>query len=69
MFKFNLNNFVGNIKSEYYENIVNYMLENYHTLECNMSIKVNFLYSHLNGFLKNLRSISKEQDGKFLQNI
>ena len=36
-------NFLGNTKSDDYRNIVETMLENYHKLGCNMSIKVNFL--------------------------
>ena len=47
-------NFLGNTKSDDYRNIVETMLENYHKLRCNMSIKVHFLNSHLEQFPDNL---------------
>ena len=47
-------NFLGNTKSDDYRNIVETMLENYHKLGCNMSIKVHFLNSHLELFPDNL---------------
>jgi len=39
--------FLGNYKSENYRDFVNNMLKVFHKLSCNMSIKVQFLYSHL----------------------
>ena len=39
-------NFLGNTKFNDYRNIVETMLENYHKLGYNMSIKVHFLNSH-----------------------
>lgn len=68
-FKEVINNFLGNAKSENSETIVNSMLESYHTLGCNMSIKVHFLYSHLDKFPKNLGDVSEEQGERFHQNI
>ena len=47
-------NFLVNTKSDDYRNIVETMLENYHKLGCNMSIKVHFLNSHLEQFPDNL---------------
>ena len=47
-------NFWGNTKSDDYRNIVETMLENYHKLGCNMSIKVHFLNSDLEQFPDNL---------------
>ena len=47
-------NFLGNTKSYDNRNIVETMLENYHKLGCNMSIKVHFLNSHLEQFPDNL---------------
>jgi hypothetical protein len=52
-------------KDEDYENIVRIMFKNVHILGCNMSLKVNFLFSHLNLFPKNLGAVSKEQGERF----
>ncbi|KAL4113048.1 hypothetical protein QTP88_016749 [Uroleucon formosanum] len=68
-FKEVINNFFGNIKSENYETIVNSMLENYRILGCSMSIKMHFLYSHLDKFPENLGDVSEEQSERFHQDI
>jgi hypothetical protein len=52
-----------------YENIVRIMFKNLHILGCNMSLKVNFLFSHLNLFPKNLGTVSEEQGERFDQDI
>jgi hypothetical protein len=52
-----------------YENIVRIMFKNVHILGCNMSLKVNFLFSRLNLFPKNLGAISQEQGERFDQDI
>ena len=57
-------NFLGNTKSDDYRNIVETMLENYHKLGCNMSIKV-----HLEQFPDNLGAVSDEQAERFHQDI
>ena len=62
-------NFLGNTKSDDYRNIVETMLENYHKLGCNMSIKVHFLNSHLEQFPDNLGAVSDEQAEHFHQDI
>jgi hypothetical protein len=56
-------------KDEDYENIVRIMFKNFHISGCNMSLKVNFLFSHLNLFPKNLGDVSKEQGERFVQDI
>jgi hypothetical protein len=53
-------NLLGNHKDEDYKNIVRILLENFHILGCNMSLKVRFLFSHLYLFPKNLGAISEE---------
>jgi len=68
-FKKVIYNFLGNIKSENYETIVNSMLKNYHIWGCNMSIKTHFLYSNLDKFPENLGDVSEEQGKRFHQNI
>ena len=40
-------NFLGNQKVENYEEMVRRLLRSYHQLGCNMSIKIHFLFSHL----------------------
>ena len=62
-------NFLGNTKSDDYRNVVETMLENYHKLGCNMSIKVLFLNSHLEQFPDNLGVVSDEQAERFHQDI
>jgi hypothetical protein len=60
---------LGNHKDEDYENIVRIMFKNFHILGCNMSLKVNFLFSHLNLFPKNLGAVSEEQGERLDQDI
>jgi hypothetical protein len=45
------------------------MFKNFHILGCNMSLKVHFLFSHLNLFLTNLGAVSEEQGERFDQDI
>jgi hypothetical protein len=60
---------LGNHKDEDYENIVRIMFKNFHILRCNMSLKVNFLFSHLNLFPKNLDAVNEEQGERLDQDI
>jgi hypothetical protein len=43
------------------------ILSSYQKLGCNMSVKVNFLSSHLDFFLKNCGSVSDEHGKRFHQ--
>ena len=45
------------------------MLETFKELNVNMSIKVHFLYSHLDKFPENLGSASDEQGERFYQDM
>jgi len=45
------------------------MLNNFKNLGCNISLKIHFLYSHLNFFSDNLGDMSKEQGECFHQDI
>lgn len=45
------------------------MLQNFQRLGCNMSLKVHFLFSHLNYFPENLGAVSEEQGERFHQDI
>ena len=53
--------FLGNRRDYNYVNLVNRLLESFHKLGCNMSIKVHFLHSHLDEFPANLGDVSDEQ--------
>ena len=44
-------NFLGDRKLEDYKELVESLLENFHVLSCNLSIKMHFLNSHLEMFL------------------
>lgn len=62
-------NFLGNRKAENYVQLVYEMLNNFRNLGCNMSIKVHYLHSHLDGFPENVGDISEEQGETFHQDI
>ena len=64
-----VNNFLGNTKSPEYKKIIKTLLDNFHKLGCNMSVKVHFLHSHWEYFPENLRAISEEQGQRFHQDI
>jgi hypothetical protein len=64
-----INNFLGNNKSENYKDLVETLLANFHRLGCNMSIKLHFLNSHLDGFPENLGDVSDEQGERFHQDL
>jgi hypothetical protein len=68
-FKNVIEKLLGNHKDGDYENIVRIMFKNFHILGCNMSLKVHFLFSHLNLFPKNLGVVSEEQGERFDQGI
>ena len=48
-------------KDPNYRNTVANMLETYKVLGCNMSLKIHFLFSHLDYFPENLGFLSEEQ--------
>ena len=62
-------NFLGNHKAENFEELVETMLINFHDLGANMSIKVHYLFSHLDRFPENLGDLSKEQGERFHQDF
>lgn len=64
-----VNNFLGNHKHPDYVQIVERMLQNFRLLGCRMSLKVHFLYSHLDYFPKNLGQVSEEQGERFHQDL
>ena len=68
-FRFVVGNFLGNHKSPDYREIVQPMLENFHRLDCNMNIKLHFLFSHIDCFPENLGAVSEEQGERFHQEL
>ena len=61
--------FLGPRKAENYEELVRRLLESYQQLGCNMSIKIHFLFSHLEQFPDNLGDYSDEQGERFHQDL
>ena len=64
-----VHNFLGNHKSDDYENLVRQMIRNFQALGCRMSIKLHFLDSHMDYFPANLGAYSEEQGERFHQDI
>ena len=56
-----MKNFLGNKKAGNHEDLVGNMLSAFRHLGCKMSIKVHFLFSHLDKFPDNLGAVSDEQ--------
>lgn len=68
-FKTVIQNFLGNKKADNYEILVARMLLAFRELGCNMSLKVHFLFSHLDRFPLNLGAVSDEQGERFHQDF
>ncbi len=68
-FKWICANFLENNKSHAYKDGVENLLDAYKEMECRMSLKMNFLHSHLDLFPENLGSVSVEQGERFHQDI
>jgi len=62
-----VNNFLGNRKVVNYKGTVAKFLSTLQDMGANMSIKLLFLYSHLDRFLENLGDLSDEQGERFRQ--
>jgi hypothetical protein len=68
-FRLVVQNFLGNNKSENYEELVDNLIEQYRLLKCRMSLKLHYLHSHLNFFRPNLGDVSEEHGERFHQDI
>lgn len=64
-----IENFLGNSKSTNYREIVANMCKNFKTLGCRMSVKVHFLFNHIDYFPENLGDLSEEHGERFHQDI
>ena len=62
-------NFLCNTKAENYRLLVGNLLQPFQMLECNMSVKVHFLHSHVDYFADNLGAVSKEKGERLHQDI
>ena len=62
-------NFLGNNKASNYEELIINMLYAFKSLGCNMSIKMHYLFSHIDRFPENLGAMSDEQGERFHQDI
>ena len=62
-------NFLGNNKARNYAELVNNMLTAFKNLGCNMSVKMHYLFSHMDRFPENLGSMSDKQGERFHQDL
>ena len=58
-------NFLGNNKARNYAELVNNMLTAFRKLGCNMSVKMHYLFSHMDRFPEYPGSMSDEQGERF----
>jgi len=63
------NSFLGNFKAANFRELVQDMMDSYEQLGCNMSLKMHFLFSHLNFFPLNCGEVSDEHGECFHQDI
>ena len=61
--------FLGNHKATNYQDAVQYLLTLYKAMGNNMSLKINFLESHLDFFPENLGEVIDEHGERFNQDI
>ncbi|KAG0720826.1 Pyruvate dehydrogenase phosphatase regulatory subunit, mitochondrial [Chionoecetes opilio] len=64
-----VNNFLGNTKAANHARLVSSMIEAFQKLGCLMSIKMHFLFSHMEKFPENLGAMSDEQGERFHQDM
>ena len=64
-----VNNFLGNNKARNNAKLVNNMLTAFRNLSCNVSVKMHYLFSHMDWLSENLGSMSVEQGERFHQDL
>ena len=64
-----IHGFLGNKRDDNYTQLVTVLLEKYHQLGCNMSLKIHFLHSHLDFFPPSCGAVSDEHGERFHQDI
>ncbi len=60
-----VNNFLGNHRADNYSDLVDTMFKSYEKMGCRMSLKMHFLYFHLDFFRANLGAVSDEHGKHF----
>lgn len=68
-FKSVVENFLGNNRDPKFKSIVSTMLSNFKKLGCLMSLKLHFLFSHLDYFPENVGAFSEEMGERFHQDF
>jgi len=63
------NNFLGNIRAENYNELIEDMLSLYHKIGCNMSLKICMLHSHLDFFPDDCGMFSDEHSELFIRKL
>jgi len=61
--------FLRNRRAQIYEELVNNVLQSYHKLGCNTSLKIHFLCSQMDFFPENCGAVSDEHGERFRQHI
>ena len=61
--------FLGNKKNPHYKEFVEQLIKSYQNIGCHMSVKLHFLWSHLEFFQENLGDFSEEHGERFYKNI
>ena len=65
----NSNGFLRNLKAANFRELVQDLMDSYEQLWCNMSLKMHFLFSHLDFFPLNCGDVSDEHGERFHQDI
>ena len=68
-FKLVVTKFLGNKKADNYTELLSNLIKAYSCMECNMSLKIHFLDSHLYFFPPSCGSVSDENGEQFYQQI
>lgn len=68
-FKQMVRNFLENSPSPEYEKVIQDLISSYQQLGSRISVKMHFLHSHLDYFLKNCEDYSEEEAEWFYQDI
>ena len=63
------NGFLGNFEAVHFRDLVQDLMYSYEQLVCNMSLKMHFLFSHLDFFPLNCGGVSDEHGERFHQDI
>jgi hypothetical protein len=64
-----VNIFWGKNRADNYKRFIDNLLQAYQNLGCNMSLKIQFLHSHLDFFPDNLGHVSDKHGERFHQDV